>query len=413
MPNVLTLMIPSAQNGKTAVTSKPDQATSGETAFADFVANADDSATAETKVAPDTETQAGAESDAIEFDEEAEADTQHADIPLAWVPDHQLPAEGSGNAPGRFKRNQSDAALTGEIKTGEPRPGGTPIPQENPAPTAETEQLQATELEQQGTARQSDSGTGRPDAANIHLAANRQAEQPISSKTPPGSESESHLRRPAQVETRYDVDGASDRKAMPQQGLKSGPGAATLIQAQMAQVAGRAATKDISTEDEPVDLLTSHEISSAHTRQEPLSVSSGLTPPSKAEIARAVAGQMAAVITAKPGGGRVEIALNPEELGKVSITLSRRDDGFHMVIAADRPETLDLMRRHISVLSAEFNDMGLGDLTFDLGTPSDMQHDVPPRDHGPFAMTANAEADTETPDIPRRAGPDRALDLRL
>ena len=64
----------------------------------------------------------------------------------------------------------------------------------------------------------------------------------------------------------------------------------------------------------------------------------------RAEVARAIAGQMAAAVQARPGSGAVEIALNPEELGRVSIVLNGRDDGFYVTIAAERPETLDLMR---------------------------------------------------------------------
>ncbi|MDA7964565.1 flagellar hook-length control protein FliK [Ruegeria sp.] len=99
------------------------------------------------------------------------------------------------------------------------------------------------------------------------------------------------------------------------------------------------------------------------------------TGPARADIARAVAGQMAAVIAAKPGSGGVEIALSPEELGRVSITLNGREDGLHLTIAAERPETLDLMRRHIAVLTEEFQKLGYGDLSFDLGTSADTPQD--------------------------------------
>ncbi|CUH50429.1 flagellar hook-length control protein FliK [Ruegeria atlantica] len=58
------------------------------------------------------------------------------------------------------------------------------------------------------------------------------------------------------------------------------------------------------------------------------------------ETARAVAGQMAAVINTQPKSGSIEIALNPEELGRVSIMLNGRDDGLHLTISAERPETL-------------------------------------------------------------------------
>ncbi len=133
--------------------------------------------------------------------------------------------------------------------------------------------------------------------------------------------------------------------------------------------------------------------------------------PARAEIARAIAGQMAAVIT--PKSGAVEIALNPEELGRVSITFSGRDDGAYLTILADRPETLDLMRRHISVLSQEFQKLGYGDLSFDLGT-SDGAHQNS-RD-GTFStgdIAPDPHEDAGPAPHPRPIRPDGGLDMRL
>lgn len=133
----------------------------------------------------------------------------------------------------------------------------------------------------------------------------------------------------------------------------------------------------------------------------------------RAEVARAIAGQMAAAIQARPGSGAIEIALNPEELGRVSIVMNGRDDGFHLTIAAERPETLDLMRRHIAVLSEEFQKLGYGDLSFDLGNSSDSQQnpldhqqansvDLTPQDHGAQAAP-----------FPKNTAPGRGIDMRL
>ncbi|MCG7520615.1 flagellar hook-length control protein FliK [Ruegeria sp. Ofav3-42] len=119
----------------------------------------------------------------------------------------------------------------------------------------------------------------------------------------------------------------------------------------------------------------------------------------RAETARAIAGQMAAVINAQPQSGAVEIALNPEELGRVSIVLNGRDDGLHMTIAAERPETLDMMRRHLSVLEEEFKNLGLGNLSFDLGTPSDSK-----RDRSDFERELPADS-AQTVDAPAKAPP--------
>lgn len=82
------------------------------------------------------------------------------------------------------------------------------------------------------------------------------------------------------------------------------------------------------------------------------------------ETARQIASQMASAIAASPEAGTVDIRLDPEELGSVQMSLKLRDGSLTMAIVADRPETLDLMRRHIDQLSAEFRAMGYSDVTF-------------------------------------------------
>lgn len=133
----------------------------------------------------------------------------------------------------------------------------------------------------------------------------------------------------------------------------------------------------------------------------------------RAELARAIAGQMAAALQARPGSGAIEIALNPEELGRVSIVLNGREDGFHMTIATERPETLDLMRRHIAVLSEEFQKLGYGDLSFDLGNSSDSQQN--PLDHqqaNSFDLTPQDHSAQAAP-FPKNTAPGRGIDMRL
>ncbi|WP_176827855.1 flagellar hook-length control protein FliK [Ruegeria marina] len=65
--------------------------------------------------------------------------------------------------------------------------------------------------------------------------------------------------------------------------------------------------------------------------------------------------------------GTVDVRLNPKELGSVQMTLKAQDGGLALAILAERPETLDLMRRHIDQLSAEFRAMGYSDVAFSFG----------------------------------------------
>ncbi|WP_170791274.1 flagellar hook-length control protein FliK [Ruegeria lacuscaerulensis] len=133
----------------------------------------------------------------------------------------------------------------------------------------------------------------------------------------------------------------------------------------------------------------------------------------RSEVARAIAGQMAAAITARPQSGAVEIALNPEELGRVSMVLNGRDDGLHLTIAAERPETLDLMRRHLAVLEAEFKSLGFGDLSFDLGNSADKGQDPSDSGENSFSETVQSELTSATLQRPVNLGTSGRIDIRL
>ncbi|WP_167766928.1 flagellar hook-length control protein FliK [Jannaschia formosa] len=53
---------------------------------------------------------------------------------------------------------------------------------------------------------------------------------------------------------------------------------------------------------------------------------------------------------ASEGSLQTEIELSPAELGRLRIVLRDTAQGLHIQIAADRPETLDLVRRHVDGL---------------------------------------------------------------
>lgn len=92
-----------------------------------------------------------------------------------------------------------------------------------------------------------------------------------------------------------------------------------------------------------------------------------MTPSATApEISRQIAVQLADAMP-QAIGREVEISLNPQELGRVRISLSTQDAGLNMTIMAERAETLDLMRRHIDQLAQEFRELGYGDVSFNFG----------------------------------------------
>lgn len=123
--------------------------------------------------------------------------------------------------------------------------------------------------------------------------------------------------------------------------------------------------------DDPISepLRAEPMIGAAHT---PLSAqgqsSTGAhTPHHDGAIARQVAAQIAEI--ARPMPDRpVEVALNPEELGRVRISFATENGALHVTLSAERPETLDLMRRHIDALAQELRQAGYRDLGFSFGS---------------------------------------------
>jgi flagellar hook-length control protein FliK len=92
------------------------------------------------------------------------------------------------------------------------------------------------------------------------------------------------------------------------------------------------------------------------------------------ETARHAAHQIATAVV-QGNGKATEIALNPEELGRVRLTLSAADGALTLVVLADRPETQDLLRRHIDVLAQEFRDLGYDSVSFSFN--ADGQSETP------------------------------------
>lgn len=85
---------------------------------------------------------------------------------------------------------------------------------------------------------------------------------------------------------------------------------------------------------------------------------------------RSMVSQVAAAIV-KAEGGKLDIRLDPPELGRLSVTISNADDVVSAVVAADRAETQDLLRRHADLLQRALRDAGFADVTLDFSASSD------------------------------------------
>ncbi|MGO4851649.1 flagellar hook-length control protein FliK [Phaeovulum sp. W22_SRMD_FR3] len=138
--------------------------------------------------------------------------------------------------------------------------------------------------------------------------------------------------------------------------------------------------------------------------------------------AQAVAVQIAGALSSLPDRP-VELALSPEELGKVRLTLSHgHDGGISVAVQAERPETLDLMRRNIDQLASDFRDMGYSSIDFSFSggqnSPGQQHPEAPPES---FAASGDRGNETAaTPVVATAADPirlrladDSGLDMRL
>ena len=87
-------------------------------------------------------------------------------------------------------------------------------------------------------------------------------------------------------------------------------------------------------------------------------------------IVHHIASQISAAVT-QMSAGTTQIALNPEELGRIRITLAPSDAGMSVSIIAERPETADLMRRNIDALAADFIQLGHDNVSFSFDGSND------------------------------------------
>ena len=144
------------------------------------------------------------------------------------------------------------------------------------------------------------------------------------------------------------------------------------------------------------------------------SVAAGTDVP-RADIARSVGAQLAEQMVKRPQGG-VDITLNPEELGRVRMGVNVGETTVSVSIVAERPETLDLIRRHVDQLIEEFRQLGYDGVEFqfsDHAETSDGSQDSPP----PGTSLAGSDVSDDAIETPQnssnRAGQQVGLDMRL
>ena len=84
--------------------------------------------------------------------------------------------------------------------------------------------------------------------------------------------------------------------------------------------------------------------------------------------ARSIVNQIIQSVTRVSGDNSIELRLQPEELGRVRLTMQTTDAGVSVQVSADRSETLDLLRRNIDVLENDLRKQGFASTSFSFGS---------------------------------------------
>lgn len=140
-----------------------------------------------------------------------------------------------------------------------------------------------------------------------------------------------------------------------------------------------------------------------------------MAPATRPEMPAQVPAQISqAVITAS--GPVTELRLSPEELGTVRIEVKTEREKVTVTLLAERPETLDLLRRHADRLVAEFRAAGFSEMNLGFGNLSaGDQGGAQPGPEPPVREVSEAAISAAPPILvpDTRSGPQASLYLRL
>lgn len=135
-------------------------------------------------------------------------------------------------------------------------------------------------------------------------------------------------------------------------------------------------------------------------------------PASGTGTVRHIAQQMAVAVADRPGQP-TEISLNPQELGRVRMTMSAVDASITMTITAERPETSDLLRRNIETLTQEFRDLGYNDINFTFGRDNASEQQDTSREKAIFGEPVIAGDISETQGVEQTPAIKSGMDIRV
>ncbi|WP_192808365.1 flagellar hook-length control protein FliK [Oceanicola granulosus] len=273
-----------------------------------------------------------------------------------------------------------------------------------------------TPIEQPKAARYRNSPTTSPESVSPVIGATkaRVTQERLQEQHAPASASEASRLRGGPAGPILDTAASSLREvppAQPQQVLRQ-PGRLMLAQLQIQQVDVANIQKRTVASAEIRNLPDHPAISYPSPLDLPRPPSPMSSPVQPAAHAQKASRQIAVAIQAV-APGTTEIQLDPRELGRVTLNVATSETGLHVVIATERPETLDLIRRHIDLLTLELRSAGGGTASFDFaGTGREAERFGRPSADAP----PEAEADDDTSPPPQTApsaSSSDGVDLRI
>lgn len=138
--------------------------------------------------------------------------------------------------------------------------------------------------------------------------------------------------------------------------------------------------------------------------------------PDPSTQARQIAAQLTAAASVRRDGGTVEVLLDPPDLGRIEIVIELGEQGIRATLSADKQTTADLIRRHIDLLGAQFEEAGfsLGDLSYAAEDGTDRDPGAPAGPGQPTEREHLATPETRpSPGLLAGSGPDGRIDIRL
>ena len=135
-----------------------------------------------------------------------------------------------------------------------------------------------------------------------------------------------------------------------------------------------------------------------------------ISPKAAPAIANQISTQLPHLLS-KADSQKIELRLDPPELGRVTIHLNTHDQQVTAHITADRVETVDLMRRHADILTATLAKAGFSEsnLSFQQGGRHENEHNFKQIQNLSVTSESSDASEVQTEPI----GTDGRLDIRL